>query len=216
MKIFFDVDGVIIHGWHFNPARRRPWDTNLKQDFGIEREAFQKAFFFPQEQGKDSLMEKCLKGDLDLKKVLADLLPSLGSHHSAEDFVDYWFARNSYLNEDVIAVIKQLQQRKDIELYLATAQEPYRANYLWHDLAFKELFRDIFFSARLGIAKDSAAFFSKINTVLDIGPEERPLYFDDTPDVVSAAKEAGWDAYEFDTIEDLNRNSRLLSILSDT
>ena len=216
MKIFFDVDGVIIHGWHFNPARRRPWDTELKQDFGMERDAFQKAFFFPPAQGKDSLMEKCLKGDRDLKEVLADLLPTLGCRGTVDEFVEHWFTRNSHLNEDVVAVIQQLQQRKDIELYLATAQEPYRANYLWHDLAFKKLFRDIFYSARLRVAKDTASFFSKINNALDIQPQERPLYFDDTPDVVRAAKEAGWDAYEFDTIDDLKQNSRLLSILSET
>ncbi len=161
MKIFFDVDGVIIQGWHFNPACRRPWDTDLKQDFGIEQDAFQKAFFFPPAQGKDSLMEKCLKGDRDLKEVLANLLPTLGCRGTVDDFVDYWFTRNSHLNEDVIEVIKQLKQRKNIELYFATAQEPYRANYLWHDLRFKELFREIYYSARLGVAKDTVSFSPK-------------------------------------------------------
>jgi putative hydrolase of the HAD superfamily len=128
VKIFFDVDGVIIDGWHFNPARRRPWDTELKQDLGVERDAFQKAFFFPPAHGGDSLMEKCLKGDRDLKEVLADLLPTLGCHGTADDFIDYWFTRNAHLNEDVVAIIKQLRQRQEIELYLATAQEPHRAN----------------------------------------------------------------------------------------
>lgn len=160
----------------------------------MERDAFQKAFFFPPAQGKDSLMEKCLKGDRDLKEVLANLLPTLGCRGTVDDFIDYWFTRNSHLNEDVIEVIKQLKQRKNIELYLATAQEPYRANYLWHDLGFKELFREIYYSARLGVAKDTVSFFSKINTELDIGSAEQPLYFDDTPDVVRAAISAGWNA----------------------
>ncbi len=213
MKIFFDVDGVIIDGWHFNPARRRPWDTELKQDLGVERDAFQKAFFFPPAHGGDSLMEKCLKGDRDLKEVLADLLPTLGCHGTADDFIDYWFTRNSHLNEDVVAIIKQLRQRQEIELYLATAQEPHRANYLCHELGFKELFREIYFSAQLGVAKNTVSFFSKINTALNIEPEERPLYFDDTPDVVRAAKEAGWDAYEFDTTSDLTSNKRILELL---
>jgi putative hydrolase of the HAD superfamily len=213
LKIFFDVDGVIIDGWHYNPARRRPWDTNLEQDFGINREAFQKAFFFPPTPGEDSLMEKCLKGDSDLKDVLAKLLPALGCRRTEDEFVDYWFTRNSHLNENVATVIKQLKQRDDVELYLATAQEPHRAKYLWHELGFKELFKEIFYSARLGVAKNTVSFFSKINLELDIGPEEHPLYFDDTPDVVRAAKEAGWDAYEFDTIIDLTRNNRILGLI---
>jgi len=213
LKIFFDVDGVIIEGWHFNPERRRPWDTNLEQDFGINRDAFQKAFYFPPAPGQDSLMEKCLKGESDLTEVLSKLLPTLGYTGLPSHFIGYWFSRNSHLNEDVIEIIKRLQRQSDVELYLATAQEPNRANYLWNDLGFKKLFRDIFYTARFGVSKDTVAFFSKINTELNIGSDEHPLYFDDTPNVIKAAQAAGWDAHEFDTLDDLTGNSRIIELL---
>jgi FMN phosphatase YigB (HAD superfamily) len=32
MKIFFDVDGVLIDGWHANSALRKPWDAMLEVD----------------------------------------------------------------------------------------------------------------------------------------------------------------------------------------
>ncbi|NDC56614.1 MAG: haloacid dehalogenase, partial [Alphaproteobacteria bacterium] len=36
--IFFDVDGVLIHGYHARPELRQCWDENLPRDFGIDRE----------------------------------------------------------------------------------------------------------------------------------------------------------------------------------
>ena len=79
----------------------------------------------------------------------------------------------------------------------------------------KELFDDIFYSARLGVLKDQTGFFEIINAEFDISPAERPLFFDDTETVVTAARTAGWDAHIFDTVEDLARNSRLVSLLGD-
>lgn len=30
LKIFFDVDGVLIDGWHSKPERRKPWNLVLR------------------------------------------------------------------------------------------------------------------------------------------------------------------------------------------
>ncbi len=79
----------------------------------------------------------------------------------------------------------------------------------------KDLFDDIFYSAQLGVLKHRAGFFATINAQLDISPTERPLFFDDSERVVTAARAAGWDAHIFDTVEDLSRNSRLMSIFGD-
>ena len=71
MKIFFDVDGVIIDGWHAKPERRKPWDATIEQDFGVRREAFQRAFFTPPTRGVESFMSTCVRGEGDLKEILA-------------------------------------------------------------------------------------------------------------------------------------------------
>ena len=213
MKIFFDVDGVIIDGWHANPERRKPWNATIEQDLGVSLEAFQRAFFAPSPHGADSLMNACLKGDGDLKDILEELLPTLGYHGHVDSFVTYWFENDSNINHDVLEIVKRLRQRKDVELYIATAQEHHRAAYLWNDLGLKDLFDDIFYSARLGVSKDGIDFFARINSQLDITAAERPLFFDDRETVVLAARAAGWDAHLFDTVDDLARNSRLVSLL---
>jgi len=213
VKIFFDVDGVIIDGWHAKPARRNPWDTTLEQDLGIRRDALQRTFFMPPEPGGESLMSVCVRGERDLKEVLAEVLPPLGYRGSVDAFVAYWFEKDSNFNHDVLRIVRQLKRCGGVDLYLATGQEPYRAAYLWNDLGLKDLFDEIFYSARLGIPKSDTRFFAKVGELLDIARGERPLFFDDTESVVMAARAGGWDAYVFDTVVDLSENSRIAHIL---
>lgn len=213
MKVFFDVDGVLIDGWHANPTLRRPWDATIEQDIGVNREALRRGLFMPGDRETGSLMKACASGEADLKDVLADLLPTLGHGGSVAAFLDYWFRKDSIFNPDVLSIVKRLKQCDGVELYLATNQEHHRARYLWDDLGLKDLFLDIFYSARLGIQKDKIDFFTKINTLLDIGTVEPPLFFDDTEKNVITACEAGWDGHVFDTAGALSRNPRLLGIL---
>ncbi len=215
MKIFFDVDGVIIDGWHSKPELRRPWDATIEQNLGVGREAFEQAFFKPPQRGAESLMSACVRGKGDLKETLAELLPALGYRGSVDGFVEYWFVKDSNINQDVLEIVTRLKRSEEVELFLATGQEHHRAAYLWNDLGLKDLFNDIFYSARLGIPKHRTEFFATINAQLDISPSERPLFFDDSERIVTAARAAGWDAHIFDTVEDLSRTSRLMSILGD-
>jgi FMN phosphatase YigB (HAD superfamily) len=34
--IFFDVDGVLVDGFHFNPQYRKVWSANMQADLGID------------------------------------------------------------------------------------------------------------------------------------------------------------------------------------
>lgn len=45
MKVLFDVDGVIIDGWHENPKLRKSWDASIRTDLGVDRAMFQHLFF---------------------------------------------------------------------------------------------------------------------------------------------------------------------------
>jgi putative hydrolase of the HAD superfamily len=214
LKVFFDVDGVLIDGWHANPDLRKPWDATMEKDIGVNREALQSALFAPLDGGSGSLMKACTRGEADLKNVLTDLLPTLGYNGSVNGFLNYWFRKDSNFNPDVLSVVKHLKQR-GVELYVATNQEHHRAGHLWDDLGFKDLFDDIFHSARLSFHKDEIAFYTEVNTLLDIGPSDRPLFFDDTEKNVMTARDAGWDAHVFDTVETLTQNPRLLGVLGD-
>lgn len=209
MKVFFDVDGVIIDGWHSVPERRKPWDTTIEQDIGINREALRRALFTPLDGATASLLSRCIRGETDLKDVLARLLPNLGYPGSVDAFLKYWFSKDSNVNPAVLDVVRRLKKREGVELYLATNQEHHRATYLWNDLGLKDLFIDIFHSARLGVQKDDVAFFARINAQLGIGVSERPLFFDDAEVNVKTARDAGWDAHVFETADGLVKNSRL-------
>ncbi len=212
MKVFFDVDGVLIEGWHSRPERRKPWDATIEQDLGISRQAFQEKFFGQPGGSPGCPMYACVKGDRDLKDALAEVLPSTGYNGSVEAFVDYWLEKDSNINQDVLDVVGQLGQHSHVELYIATGQEHYRAAYLWNDLEFRKYFREMFYSANLGHLKNTPQFFEHINVALDIGPAERPLFFDDQPSVVSLARETGWDAYVFETVEDVLLHPRLQNL----
>lgn len=210
MKIFFDVDGVLIDGWHADPALRKPWDLTIEQDLGVDRAAFENLMFgLP--AGRDApLISECVRGRLPLEDALASVLPQVGYRGAVEDFIAYWFERDSNRNAAVFALVEQLAAHPQIELYVATAQEHRRARHLWDELGFSRLFAEIFYSARLGCLKKSPRFFEAINEELSIGADESPLFFDDQPAIVALAREAGWDAVHFTDAGDIRSHPRLL------
>jgi putative hydrolase of the HAD superfamily len=212
VKIFFDVDGVLIDGWHAKPEFRRPWDATIEQDLGIDREAFRERFFGPLGANR-AVIHACIRGERDLKEALAVTLPAVGYTGPVDAFLRYWFEKDSQINATMMDTVKRLSRNPDVELYLATGQEHYRAAYLWDELGFNAHFKDIFYSARLGHLKDALGFYLAINEALGIGQDERPLFFDDREDCVALAREAGWDACLFDTAADLLSHPRLVKLL---
>ena len=213
MRIFFDVDGVLIDGWHAKPEFRRPWDATIEEDLGIDKDAFHEKFFGFAGANRAAI-SACLRGERDLKEALAAFLPTVGYAGSVDAFLRYRLEKDSHINREVMEAVKRLARHAHVELYLATAQEHYRAAYLWDELGFKDHFKDIFYSARLGHLKNAVEFYLAINQALGIRPEERPLFFDDRDDSVTSARAAGWDACLFDTAADLLGHPRLINLLS--
>ena len=214
MKIFFDVDGVLIAGWHAKPERRRRWDATLKADLGVDPDALQEKFFATPAGEFASLMHACVAGRLDLKEALAGVLPSLGYSGPVDAFVAYWLEKDSNLNLEILEIVKRLARCPGVELYVVTGQEHYRAGYLWNTLGFRDHFKDILYSARFGHLKGTAAFFASIDAMLGIGAGEAPLFFDDQEEVVSLARDAGWDAYVFEDLSTILTHPRLQTLLA--
>ncbi|MEO0376430.1 MAG: HAD family hydrolase [Cyanobacteria bacterium P01_A01_bin.17] len=209
MKVFFDVDGVLIDGWHVDPHRRNRWDATIEKDLGIDKEQFQRLFFRASSSATESIMENCVVGKRDLKEALASVLPTVGFQGSVDTFVAYWFEKDANVNAEVLDVVVKLHQIPDVEVFVATGQEHYRAAYLWNHLKFSSYFEQIFYSAELGYSKKDIRFFESINTRLGIDSPEAPLFFDDRADVVALAGRAGWDAVIFKSIDDLLYHPRL-------
>jgi putative hydrolase of the HAD superfamily len=214
VKIFFDVDGVLIDGWHVNAALRKPWNDSLETDLGVNVKDFEDAFFATPVGEQISVMESCVMGKRDLKEALQSVLPMLGYQGTVDDFVSYWFDKDSNLNPDVFDIVAKLKAIPEVELFVATGQEHHRASYLWDQLAFSNHFEKIFYSANIGYLKSSTKFFEVINAELEILEQvEAPLFFDDSETVVNTSIEAGWEGVVFNSVEDLRQHPRISELL---
>ncbi len=212
LRIFFDVDGVLIDGWHARPERRRRWDTTLRRDLGIDPEALSRALFQPPPGGGPAPIDRCSLGEGEIEPLLEALLPALGYGGGVESFLDYWFSRDAAVNSDVLALSRRLRAR-GAQLYIATAQERRRAGYLWQTPGFSRDFTRMFHTAALGLPKRDPAFFRAIDTLL--GPAAAPpLMVDDRAEVCAAARAAGWEACLFDAPADLVGHPRVAALLA--
>jgi FMN phosphatase YigB (HAD superfamily) len=81
--ILFDVDGVLVHGYHARPELRRRWDEHLQRDLHIDPERFQKEFIF------GPFVQQVITGQMDLKQALTEHLPSLGHLKPTAEFFSH-------------------------------------------------------------------------------------------------------------------------------
>lgn len=204
--ILFDVDGVLINGWHFRPEYRVCWNETLEADMGIPEPVFSRYVM-------GVFQEEVVSGQVDLHQSLSDHLPAMGYHGSVQDVIDYWLQKDSQINQPLIEIVKSLQESGKARLFIATNQEHNRARYLTENLGLGQYFEDIFYSARLGARKPYPEYFHKVDDILGREPTESVLFFDDTPKVVEAAREHGWDAQEFRTYQDVLDNKTVQAIL---
>jgi len=204
--LIFDIDGVLINGFHARPELTRRWDKNLMADMGVDPERFIKEFIF------DIFVKKVTTGEMSVIDALERRLPSLGYKGSPLAFHHYWLINDSELNLSLLEGIHRLKANSDIRLYIATNQEHLRASWLWSHLGLNQLFDDMFYSARVGVRKPERAFFDF--AMSKMGPQtEAPLFFDDTPKVIEGARAAGWEAVQFDTVTDFTSHPWVASRL---
>ncbi len=194
--VLFDVDGVLIHGLHSKQHLRRMWSVHLKDDLGIDEHSFVADFI------REGFVRNVMVDRRSLVAELEDWLPSVGYTGSPLTFIAYWLQRDSQLNQPLLAAIRRLRTAPDAgPFYIATNQEHLRALHLWFTLGLQHIFDDIFYAARLGAMKPDRAFFEA--AAARMGPQdEPPLMFDDSPEVIDAARAFGWDAVAYDSLDD--------------
>lgn len=205
--ILFDVDGVLVHGYHAKSAFSRHWDEQLEADFAISRSEFRDRFIHT------VFKSEVLTGRLSLYEALEAVLPTIGHHGDPQKLIDYWMQRDAVITPGLLSYVERLHAGPSVRLFIATNQESVRARYLMSTMGFGRYFQDIFNSARLGILKPDPEFFARIEALLD-RPNEKPTFFDDREDVVEAACSAGWDAHQFDRPEDILKSKVVVSLLA--
>jgi putative hydrolase of the HAD superfamily len=189
--LVLDVDGVVIRG-HAEGGR---WDRHLARDLGIAPAALQEHFFTPH-------WRAIATGHADMRSVLDAMWHRLDSKTAPHTFVNYWFAADSRLDDDVLAQVDAWRARGNLA-YLATVQEHDRADHIWRKLGLANHFDDILYSAALGAAKPDAAFFERAYAELPVMSPDEILFLDDSQKNVEAAAAQGWRARHFRTADDL-------------
>lgn len=205
--ILFDVDGVLVHGYHAKLAFSRHWDERLETDFGIGRTDFRDRFI------RTVFESEVLTGKVSLYKALQEVLPTIGHDGDPQELIDYWMERDAVTTPGLLPYVERLHACPSVRLFIATNQEAVRAGYLMNTMGFGRYFQDIFNSARLGVLKPNPQFFVRIEELLD-RPDEKPTFFDDRQNVVEAARAAGWDAHQFDRPTDILKSKIVASVLA--
>ena len=206
-SIFFDVDGVLIHGFHSRPEMRLRWDVDLQRDLGVDPNHLSTEFF------PGPFLREVLPGRRSLVDVLGEWLSTQGYSVPVMRLIEYWLTKDSVLNQGLIELVTRLRAAGGCHLYVATNQEHLRAMDLWSRLGFSRLFDDIFYAARLGVVKPNPEFFAAIERT--IGPQrEPPLLFDDSANVIDGARAHGWEAVLYDELADCADHPAIAQILA--
>lgn len=193
--VLFDVDGVLVHGYHARPEKQVRWDRTMQADLGVDPARFKAEFI------DDIFIKKVIVGQMSLLEALDRTLPRLGYRGPSMAFAGYWLSHDSNVNQPLLDVVARLKAA-GTPLYVATNQEHMRAQWLWQQLKFGELFDDMFHSARIGHMKPARPYFDWIDNRLG-RRDAPPLFFDDRDDVVKGANAHGWEAVLYDEIDDV-------------
>ncbi len=206
MKIFFDIDGVLIDGFHTNPARQNRWDKTIEQDLGIDPAKFQTIF-------KGWFLE-VVQGRLGFEEEMDRWLAQEGYDLKAKRVIDYWHQKDSSLNRDIWDAAQKLSHLEGVSLYTATNQTHERIRYLRDHLGFGKYFKDFFYSARLGCLKYDPSYFAAIEEELHFNPHvENHLYFDDDKKNIEVSSARGWNAVLVDGAQDVTMHPLIQSLL---
>lgn len=175
-----DVDGVLI----VRP-RGRVRSADLERDLGLSDASLETAFFEPHRDdvihGRAALRER-------LEPVPRDMAP----HVTCDGPIDYWFANDAHLNDDLLAELASLRA-EGIEINLATVQEHERARHLRETLDFRSRFDGLHYAAELGCAKPAASFYRRIEARTGFRPHDL-FFIDDRIANIEGAIASGWAA----------------------
>jgi putative hydrolase of the HAD superfamily len=176
--LMLDVDGVLV-----TSPNGKLWNWNVQADLGLDPGLFAERFFAPH-------WPDILLGRADLHERLAPVLAEIAPHLTSQQVADYWFAKDSHVDERLLADLALLRAEGP-EQHLATLQDHHRARYLWESMGFRDRFDAMHYAADLGSAKPDPSFFAEIERRTGFAPEEL-LLIDDKAANVEGARKAGW------------------------
>lgn len=198
--ILCDVDGVVINGYHVDPSKRVSWSATLEKDMGIKQSDMESIFFY-------GPFVEVMQGKMGLVEAIESVSAQLGYRGQTQDLINYWFEKDSNINEPFFNWIKS-KDATNHRFSLATNQEHMRAEYIWSKLGFRDHFDKIYYAARIGFKKPDPLFFHHILDDLKVNPADVYL-IDDCPKNVATAQSLGINGIVFNSMEDVLNHSSL-------
>jgi len=128
----------------------------------------------------------------DLHQVLVDELGYAGDWPT---FVDDWSCHLS-LNADMLAFVEQLAQRHRVMIFSNTNQQHWERALQMSDGRVGKI--EAYLSHEIGDLKPAVSSFLTVARLAKIDPAHS-IFFDDLPDNVAAARQAGFQAEVFTT-----------------
>lgn len=208
-SVVFDLDGVLVDGWHSLPEKRKAWDASILEDMGIDREALQKHFFH--ENG--IFVREVLSGRKGLRDALAEILPLCGPSTDVDAFIAYWLERDSQVRKPLLDVVAKLKASDKVRLYIATNNEETRMTYMWETIGLKKVFDDKFYAGEFKVLKPDASFFMQCEARMEKTGTFAPLFFDDSPAYCEGARARGWEAVVFTDLSDCTNHPFIREVL---
>lgn len=184
--LVLDIDGVVSLA---QPGSERPWYATLEQDWGLSHDRDLVPGFF----AKPVFME-VLRGRLDLFAALQEYFEGRGMDDRLEEFVAYWFEKDSDIDRGVLEQADAWRARTGGKVYAATNQEHHRIAFLRDRAGLGSHFDEIIYSAALGVCKPDRVFYTNAQARMGVTVAQSILFVDDKATNVDGARMAGWRA----------------------
>lgn len=182
--LVLDIDGVVSLA---QPGSERPWYATLEQDWGLSHDRDLVPGFF----ARPVFME-VLRGRLDLYVALHEYLETKGLADRIDEFVAYWFEKDSDIDRGVLAQADAWRARTGGKVYAATNQEHHRIAFLRDRAGLGSHFDEIIYSAALGVCKPDRVFYTNAQARMGVTVAQSILFVDDKATNVDGARVAGW------------------------
>jgi len=195
--LVLDIDGVVSLA---QPGSPHPWYATLKEDWGLSHDEELAPEFFL----KPEFME-VLRGRLDLYVALHEYFETKGLADRLEEFVAYWFEKDSDIDRGVLAQADAWRRRTGGRVFAATNQEHHRIAYLRDRMGLGGHFDEIVYSAALGVCKPERVFYTNAQARMGVTVAQSILFVDDKTSNVDGARMAGWRAVLYRGPESLER-----------
>lgn len=162
------------------------WHRDFEADLGVNLHSFE-AFHF-----RSGRFAEVLRGERDLRDLIAAWVATEGFDLTPDTVLDYWFAKDDLPDTELVALVETLSCRQII----ATNNEARRKAYIRDAAGWGARVEAIFAAGPMGVAKPDPEFFARIERWSGVAPDEI-LLVDDCARNIGVAQARGWQVFHF-------------------